>query len=290
MRFILRTMLVILIAGITGLNAGEWKLTTELNLALTQNAYSDNWAGTELGNITWQANSNSTAEKQLSSLLLSKTSLMLAFGQTHQQYRDQLGDKRWGKPEKSTDKIDLESILLITTQSYFDPFISARWESQFLDLSQPETRLINPHKFTEAAGLARTFIKSDAQNLSARLGGALRQQVDIDRINIGGDKETIITNDGGVEFIGEYKQTLNTSVGLTSRLQLYQALFNSKSSEAGFGDDWKALDLNWQTTLSAKLWSVVTMSLYFELKYEKQEDTELQFKEIFGLGISYRLF
>lgn len=279
-----------LIGGICGLSAESWNLTTDLNLTLTQNAYSDNWAGTELGAVTWQANSNSTAEKRLSSLLLSKTTLKLAFGQTHQQFRDSAGDKRWGKPEKSTDKIDLESILFFTLQSYVDPFVSARWESQFLDLSQPETRLINPHKFTESAGLARTFIKTDVQNLSARIGGALRQLVDIDRLNAAGDKETVVTNDGGIEFVSEYKKTMNSNVGLLSRLQLYQALFNSKSDDPGFGDDWKALDMNWQTTLSAKVWAAGTLSLYFELKYEKQEDSKLQFKETFGLGVSYRLF
>ena len=90
------------------LSAEDWKISSDMSLSLTQSAYSDSWQGTELSSVTWLAASNTTAEKQLKPWLNNKTTLKLAFGQTHQQKLDAMGDKYWEKPEKSTDKIDRE--------------------------------------------------------------------------------------------------------------------------------------------------------------------------------------
>jgi hypothetical protein len=48
--------------------------------------------------------------------------------------------------------------------------------------------------------------------------------------------------------------------------------------------------MKWENTLSTKLISVITMSLYFELLYEKEQGKAMQFKETLALGVSYRLF
>jgi len=60
-----------------------WSLSADVNLTLTQNAYSDNWVGGEAGAISWTFNSNSLAEKQLHEKVHSKNTLKLSFGQTH---------------------------------------------------------------------------------------------------------------------------------------------------------------------------------------------------------------
>ena len=59
--------------------------SVDANLTLTQNAYSSNWAGTEVGVISWTFNSNSILEKQVSEKLNNKNTLKLAFGQTINQ-------------------------------------------------------------------------------------------------------------------------------------------------------------------------------------------------------------
>ena len=71
------------------LKVGEWGVTSDLNITLTQNAYSDNWAGSELGAISWAMNSNSLAESQLTERVHSRNTLVLAFGQTHSQRVDE---------------------------------------------------------------------------------------------------------------------------------------------------------------------------------------------------------
>ncbi|MDD2684200.1 MAG: DUF3078 domain-containing protein, partial [Candidatus Cloacimonetes bacterium] len=265
------------------------------SFTLTQSAFSDTWVGTELSNITWVANSTTTAEKQLKSWLQNKNTLKLAFGQTHTQKtrvdENLAEEKYWEHPEKSTDKIDLESMLRFTTQGWVDPFVAGRFESQFLDLSQEETRLINPMLFTETAGVIRSFIDEENRLFTTRLGAAFREKIDRDVIDASsGAKETITTVDGGLEMVSEYKQKIQLplEMDLRSRLQLYQALFNSKSDE--LNEDWKSTDMVWENVLTTKLFGMVSANLIFELRYDKEQVADLQWKEMLGLGLSYTLF
>ncbi|MDD2596643.1 MAG: hypothetical protein PHY98_02965, partial [Candidatus Cloacimonetes bacterium] len=190
------------------------------------------------------------------------------------------------------DKIDLESMLRFTTQGWVDPFVAGRFESQFLDLSQEETRLINPMLFTETAGIIRSFIDEENRLFTTRLGAAFREKIDrdviIDPVTL--DKETQTTVDGGLEMVSEYKQKvkLPLEMDFRSRLQLYQALFNSKSDE--LNEDWKSTDMVWENSLSTKLFGMVSANLIFEMRYDKEQVSDLQWKEMLGLGLSYTLF
>ncbi|MCB5272478.1 MAG: DUF3078 domain-containing protein [Candidatus Cloacimonetes bacterium] len=284
-------IIIMILAAFTLLPAQTWKLDSNMSLTLSQSAFSDNWAGTELSNITWVANSTSTAEKQLADWLLNKNTLKLAFGQTHNQKTDEVSrDKYWEKPEKTTDKIDLESMFRFTTHTWVDPFLAGRFESQFLDLSQDEARLVNPMLFTETAGIIRSFIDEEHQLLTARLGAALRESVNRD-VLIGTTKETQTTIDGGLEMVSEYTRKLKMplEMDLRSRLQLYQALFNSKSDDLP-NDNWKSLDMVWENIVSTKLFGMVSANLIFELRYDKEQVSELQWKEMIGLGLSHNFF
>jgi hypothetical protein len=291
-RFTVIFVLLLCVAGM--LSAQNWRFYSDASLSLAQSSYSDNWAGTELSSITWFGNSNSFAEKQLTKRMHNKTSLKLAFGQTHNQKTDLEGNKYWAKPDKTTDNIDLETLLKFTLDTFVDPYLSGRMESQFLDFSQQaigNSRTLNPIRFTEAAGVSKTFIKKDNEGLSARLGAAFRQNMDRhSAVPLTVDEyENITTNDGGLEFITEYNKGIKvTNLLFTSRLSVFQSVFNSKSDE--LNDDWKAPDVVWDNVLSTKLFSMVTASLNVQLKYEKEEDKKFQYKETLGLGFSYQLF
>lgn len=283
--------LIVMMCVSSILVAEPWKITSDASLSLSQSSYSDNWAGTELGSISWTASSNSAAEKQLTDIMHNRTTLKLSFGQTHQQRINTEGDKDWSKPEKSNDKIDLESLLRFTLQTYVDPFVAARWESQFLDLSDPtKTRIINPSRFTESAGIIRNFIAEENHTLSARLGAAFRQNVDRDAWVDENTRETVTTNDGGIQFIAEYmRRFLPQDILYNSRLEVFQALFNSEEDELP-NDDWKAVDVKWQHTLSTKIWSIVNAGLLFELVYDKEQDQDVQFRQTLGLGVFFQLY
>ena len=265
------------------LAAEGWQLDSDVMVNLTQSSYSDNWTGSELSNITWVAASNSTAQKQLKEWLKNKTSLNLAFGQTHLQKTDSNGDKYWEAPEKSTDKIALESLLQFTLQSFVDPYVAGRLDSQFLDeQAGQETFLVNPLLFTESAGIMKTILDLEKTKLDVRLGGAVRENVDrrLDDVPV----------DGGVEGVANFKHVFSAlNASYNSKLTAYQALFNSKSDELP-NEDWKALDYKWENLLTFKLWKLLGVNLTFDMIYDKEKAPEAQWKESLGLGLSYTLF
>ena len=278
--------------------AEEWKIKSNAVLSVNQNSYSDNWEGGESGNVSWVFNLNSSAEKQLSSSVHNSNTLKLSFGQTHSQDEE---TKNWKKPVKSTDEIELESILKFTLGTYVDPFVSLKYESMFLDESQPEeTRLFNPATFTETAGISKTFIKSKKNELSGRLGAASRQFINRDVMTGPDKKETKSRVDLGISFVTEYRTVISKVASFTSKLTLYQAFYNSKSEdwEDNDGDEylgdradyWKTADLDWENILSANIAKYLTVNLTAQLVYDKEISLKGRFKETLSLGFTYDIY
>lgn len=290
-------LLVLMTMTIISLAAAEpWDIKGDLNFNLSQSAYSNNWAGTSVGSITWITNVNVSAEKALTSLYYNVNTLNLAIGQTHQQKEvtDSEGNVShyWAKPDKSTDRINLESLLKMTMKTYVNPFVAVRLESQFIDQSDPTlTKIVNPMKFTESAGITRNFSDRKPEQFTGRFGAAFRQNLDRDVMISPSpiQRENQTTLDGGFEFVADYKNSYEpANMVFQSRLQLYQAVFNSKSKD--LNEDWKSPDLNWENNLTLNLIKAISLNFFLQLKYEKEEIAELQFKETMGLGLTYNLF
>jgi hypothetical protein len=273
--------------------ADPWSKSMDANLTLSQTAYSDNWAGGEAGNISWTFNSNSLAEKQLGPKVHTKNTLKLSFGQTHSQDQE---TKNWAKATKSTDLIDFETLFNFTLGGFVDPFAAGRLESQFLDASDPEkSRYLNPLKFTESLGVIKFFIKEDRREWSNRLGAALRQYVNRDMLMdpLTDKRETQTSNDGGLEFVSEFKSPLaEGKITLTSKLTVFQALFSSEA-DALKGqpneDYWKSPDANWENIFTASITKYLMVNLYTQILYDKEVDKGGRFKQTLSLGMTYKL-
>ncbi len=269
-----------------------WQKYLDLNLTATQNSYSDNWTGGEAGNVSWVANANSGFEKQLSEKLNSKTTIKLAFGQTHAQDQE---TKKWAKPTKSTDLIDIETLARLTLHTWMDPYAALRFESQFLDASYPALkRYVNPKKITESGGISKQFHKTEKNEILSRLGLALRQIIKEDIVDTAsGRTEINSTNDGGIESVTDVKLTLSDKISYTSKLSLYRALTFSESGElkgTPQEDHWKEVDVNWENNISVSVARYVTVSLYIQLLYDKEIAKKGRFKETLSLGLTYKLF
>ena len=261
--------------------AEAWKFDSDIMVNLTQSQFSDNWAGSELSNITWTASMNNTAQKQLAEWLKNKNTLKLAFGQTHLQKEDLLGETYWEKPQKSTDQIAFESLMQFTLKTFVDPYLSLRADSQFLDEAGTKTLVVNPILFTKSAGIMKTIVDGEKTKLNARIGGAVRENWNrrVDGIPV----------DGGIEGIVEFKQIFGLlNASYNSRLSAYKALF--KSDAVAGVDNWKAPDLKWENLLSLNLWKMLSLNLNLDFIYEKEQSPDIQWKEILGLGFSYSLF
>jgi hypothetical protein len=46
----------------------------------------------------------------------------------------------------------------------------------------------------------------------------------------------------------------------------------------------------WENIVSTKLFGMVSANLIFELRYDKEQVSELQWKEMIGLGLSHNFF
>jgi hypothetical protein len=275
--------------------AEPWKNSLDLGLNLTQNSYSDNWAGGEAGNITWVSLANGIFEKQVSPKFNFRNSSKLQFGQTHTQDG---ATKDWQKPIKSTDKIDIENLGRFTLQAWVDPYIAFRVESQFLDASyEPIKRLFNPILLTESAGVAKTIFSREKDQVLTRLGFSFREN--ITRIvgptaadTVAENLTTETSTDGGIESVSDIQYKLATNVNYVGKLTLFKALFFSKADDfkgTPAEDYWRAVDANFENGLSVAISKYISLNFYTQLLYDKQIDRAGRFKETFALGLTYKM-
>ena len=269
-----------------------WKRSLLLDVTTTQTAYSDSWVGGEAGSLNWVSNLSGTAEKQMAPWLNYRSILKLSFGQTVTQDDS---TKRWSKPKKSTDLIDWDNLGRLTLHSFVDPYLAFRLESQFaFKLSEAKTVYFSPVKLTESFGIARKFYsggKTDA--IISRLGFAFRQIMS-DQLVDGSLTETksVTTNDGGIESVTDVQLTLNERLIYVSKLGLYKAVFFSdKDKFVGTpqADDWKAIDINWENSVTAQLSKIITTKFYTQLLYDKQISRRGRIKETLGIGFLFKL-
>ncbi len=294
MRKLVTAMTILpIIGGASPAGGQPWAVSVDANLTLTENAYSDNWVGGEAGALSWAFNSNALVERQLAPTLHNKNALRLAFGQTHTQNTE---TDVWSSPAKSTDLIELETILRFTLGGVVDPFASGRVESQFLDASDPgKSRFLNPLRLTESVGVARVLVKEQKREWVARLGAALRQHVDRDVLvdSLRGTRETRTTADAGLEFVADFVTPLaQERVTLGSKLTVYHALYYSESDELqGLPNEdyWKSPDVDWENTFTAAITKYLMVNLYLQLLYDKEVDLAGRFKQTLCLGLTYKL-
>jgi hypothetical protein len=284
-------LLIALLALAAGTAAAAgWEKSVNLALTLNQASYSDSWTGGESGSVTWAFTSDMAAARQLSPILNWKNTAKLSFGQTHTQV-----EKRWQSPKKSSDRISCESLLRFTLQRFVDPFAAVTFESQFYDGTVPQVRrYVNPMLLSEAAGVGRMFAKNERTECFSRLGFAVRQNIHRDVVRITPKTLTTATDtDGGIDWTTDYSRTFSPRMKYVSKLRAFKALFNSTADERkGLpgADDWKAVDLAWENTLSASISKVVQVQFFAELLYDKEIDPRGRFREVLGLGIAYELF
>lgn len=283
-----RTFLLLCIIASVLIYAEPWHNELNAGLNLSFNNYSDNWAGEEVSNMVWSISANGLAEKQLSSMFHIKNTMKLSFGQTSN--RDTSG---WSDPLKSSDVIEMESILRATMGWFADPFAGLRIESQFLDSRDTtEAAYINPSRISESFGLARMLYKTEKTEISMRFGGTVRQGIDYMAVDSSGNRAVELINDGGLELTADCNTPmLSDRVSYTGKLTLYKALFNSNADAlAGTPaeNNWKAIDVYLDNIFSAKITDYIDVRLNVQMLYDKEIDNGLRHKENLSLGVNYR--
>ena len=272
--------------------AGNWGTDASLGVNLLQSYYTRNWNGGDKGSVVWNATLDARAQKQLNDQWHWYNSLNLAFGQNHQQARDSDGGLFWKRPDKTTDHIKAESLLRYT-RSELDPFISVRFESQFLDQTDPYGRelSLNPLEFFESVGVSRMLIDQEARKLMGRLGFTLHQSSrDIFlAVPPADEASTESVQDGGVELTLNYKSDLlQDRVEYTGQLRFYKPFFYSAKSDVedlgaqalvdlgldgDLPDHFLTTDIDFENTFKANITKVINVQLYVRWVYDKYDST-----------------
>jgi hypothetical protein len=280
---------------------GRWYPKVEAGLNLSQSSYSDNWAGGDLSSFIWTAILNASAENRLSPRLDWSNTLKLSYGQTHQQEETDDGKREWRRPDKSTDLIDLESILRFTLGGFIDPYVSARFESQFQDASDPfgRTLALNPLRLEESVGLSRKFLDEEDRDLLIRVGFSLRETSRLlyrepvapdmvpDPLSESTRRES--TLDGGLKWVTDYKSNiLSGRVSWTSKLTFFQPLFYSAGDRfdeltaaelegldvsPDVKDFTTTIDVDWENILTTQITKLLSVNLYLRWVYDKYDNS-----------------
>jgi hypothetical protein len=161
------------------------------------------------------------------------------------------------------------------------PYAAFVAETQFHD---GENNLLTPALLTESAGVGRQLIKDERTDLLTRVGVAARQRM-------AHGAKTV--NDAGLEWVSDLSHTFSENLKAVSKLRVFKALTSSASDDlAGLPgeDDWKGVDVAWETTLSATVSKYIQTTLFFELLYDKEITDEVRYRELFGFGVTYKLF
>ena len=314
---------------------GPWQMAANVGIQVAQSAFSSNWRGGANGSVVWSANGDLTAERQFSLKFNLKNRLQLAYGQTIQQRPDPNDPnvRVWDAPEKTTDQIVLESIGRFSLESFVDPYVALRGDSQFNDESNPLGSIpFNPVRLMETAGAARVFEKTEDREFTSRIGFGFRQtfaQSFTDPVTL--EKTRFSATDGGFEWQTDLKRPIldkrvlwKASLGVfqsvyysqTDDLDAYDAEAADSAAAAGtthgpIADFWKAVDVNFQTTLTSQITKMISVNLLFQWVYDKYDasanlDPTLpfsvrqaevdrtvrkagQYQEGLTLGITYRL-
>jgi hypothetical protein len=309
-----------------------WKYTTALGLNLSQSTFSSNWSGGDQGSIVWVLNSDATAERQFTPRFNLKNQLQLAYGQTARQKRDETdaGHLVWDEPDKTTDLIVFESTGRFTLDTFVDPYLGFRLDSQFSDQSSPIGDLpFNPIRLKESAGVARVFEKTEEREAISRIGFGFRQTLAKSFIDpTTRETEHFTANDGGLEWQTQVtRPVLEKKVVYKGQLLVFHPVFYSKSNELEdfdalmiaadrvhepVADFWKVTDVNFQNTFTSQITKHLAVNLFVQWVYDKFDasanvDLALpvdvlvaevdrntrkagQFKETLALGITYQIF
>jgi hypothetical protein len=275
--------------------AEPWKIQWDVNLTLTQNAYSNSWATGESGSLNWIANSNTVAEKQLLERLFNKNTLKLAYGITYRQDPD---TRNWDSGDNSTDLVDFESTYRFTLHTTVEPIIAVRLISQFRDESDSfKDRWFNPMELTESIGVTRVFVKDETREWQTRLGIAAKQTINrdvrVDQMDPQSLRETHTQYEEGVELVNDLKVPLaDNRITWTSKLTVFQGLLNSdkdKFKGTPREDDWRYPDINFENTFISNVTKYIAVNLYVQLLYDRQIDQRARFKQTLALALTYKI-
>ncbi|MGM0462076.1 MAG: DUF3078 domain-containing protein [Fibrobacterota bacterium] len=272
-----------------------WNLTANSNFTVSQAYFSDNWDGSERGNISWLVDFRGEAEKDISDIVHTKNTLRIEYGQTKRQDED----RSWDDFQKNSDKIEFESLFRFSLAEFADPFVSVNAASQFTDqardaeiegedLLNPKYDLrFNPIEVTESFGLARRFLEEENAFFDARFGGALKQTYRRWELQEDFTYDDDFISEAGLEFVALYEAQVNEDLlDYRSELNIFTPLAISEEFRDE-NEDWKVPVITWDNNLTMNVTDYIVFRFGVDMLYNKTIDEDFRIRQNMGLGINF---
>ncbi|MFH1852506.1 MAG: DUF3078 domain-containing protein [Candidatus Neomarinimicrobiota bacterium] len=266
---------IIILAGLTAQPAATaWDKQLAGNLNLTQNSF-DNWTGGGEDAWSWQVDVNGSARYENENLKMNNSG-KFSYGKTR------VGDY---SARKSADEIRLESVLSLKKGVAVNPYVAVTGLTQYSagysypgDTARIEvSNFFDPAYFTQSIGIG--FAPNEM--LSTRMGASLKETITSDHpVPYADDPETAAPEnfkfEFGAEVVTDYRRNFSENLQLLSKLELFS---NLRAVDQ--------VDVNWDTTITAKVAKSVSTNFNFRLFYDSDVSPRRQLKQTLALGISY---
>ncbi|MEX2395572.1 MAG: DUF3078 domain-containing protein [Balneolales bacterium] len=251
----------------------NWDLDFRSGLTGSQAAYR-NWSSGGVNNVTAVANT------VLSGVYL-KEKYRYNFNLTLRYGQSRLEDNEF---RKSEDIIRFRN--QITRQfddKRFGTVVNVNFQSQFDkgfndDRDKVVSRFLAPATLTESIGFSFSPVES---KFEMDAGIAMKQTLVRDRTlstNYGLDEGNRLMNEAGFSLTFKYEKELMDNVHYTGHLETFSNVLKKLDST----------DLTLINELSGRINSNMSANFEFALQYNDNVSSEIQVKQIFSLGISYR--
>lgn len=264
-----------------------WKKNLVVGLNLTQNRFSDNWTQGGENSFAWQGKIDTKWENDQAKTNWRNTG-KVTYGQVKQ------GDQEL---RKSEDEIAVESVLTYKTGRYLNPYFAFNGQTQLtrgynystvdgVTVKEPVSDFFSPAFLRQSAGVGY----KPSENFLTRLGFSVKEtivskaeivqdgNVFAIRSRYGNEPDQAVRVETGIESTTDFSKKLQENVIFASKLEMFTSFEN-------FG----TVDVNWDNTLTAKIWKYFALNLNVRMLYDKDILDEVQAKQTFGFGITYTL-
>lgn len=90
----------------------------------------------------------------------------------------------------------------------------------------------------------------------------------------------------GAYFAAKFQKDIFKFLNLFSKVDVFNNYTDNNKGKTY--DNRKYVDVNWETMINIKAGKFITTSIYTNLIYDRDVSEKVQFKEVFGLGFSYK--
>ncbi len=281
MKKIVLTLLVLAI----GLAAAEadsaqaqslWKKEGAAMLNLSQTGF-DNWSGGGENAFAWQLNLNALAKRSVNKHNL-ELGAKLQYGETKSGEAD---------TRKNSDELRLTALYSYKLKKFADPYGSfllhtqTRPGYQYSDSSRVRVSdFFDPGYMMQSFGLGVAPLES----LRFRAGLSLKETFANDfAAAYSDDPETNeiekIMIEPGLEWIIDFNKSFAKIVNVNSKAEFFSDLSTLD-----------AIDVNWDSKLSAQLGKYIAVNFNVRLLYDSDQSAKRQIQEMLALGLTYTLF